>query len=212
MEPLPAATLAGLTPRDVDVRFYDDRMEVIPFDEPTDLVAISVETYTAKRAYQIASEYRRRGVPVVMGGFHASALSRRGRPARRERGDRRGGAHLAAGGGRRPTRSPAKILPPGNPTLARGVATRPLHLPRQTLPADRPGRGRARVPLQVRLLRRADRLRRRRRAARSTTSSPSSRAIKHEKKLFFFVDDNITSNLAQAKEFFRALIPLGCAG
>ncbi|HMF60203.1 MAG TPA: cobalamin-dependent protein, partial [Vicinamibacterales bacterium] len=70
MEPLPPATMAGLTPPDVDVRFYDDRMELIPYDEPTDLVAISVETYTAKRAYQIASEYRRRGVPVVMGGFH----------------------------------------------------------------------------------------------------------------------------------------------
>src|SRR5687767_773225 len=72
MEPLPAATVAGLTPAGVDVRFYDDRMELIPFDEPTDLVAISVETYTAKRAYQIASEYRRRGVRVVMGGFHAT--------------------------------------------------------------------------------------------------------------------------------------------
>ena len=34
------------------------------------------------------------------------------------------------------------------------------------------------------------------------------RLLKGEKKLFFFVDDNITSNLAQAKEFFRALIPL----
>ena len=74
MEPLPPATLAGLTPRDVDVRFYDDRMEEIPFDEPTDLVAISVETYTARRAYQIATEYRRRGVPVVMGGFHATLV------------------------------------------------------------------------------------------------------------------------------------------
>src|SRR5215212_3226243 len=72
MESLPAATLAGLTPDDVEVKFYDDRMELIPFDEPTDLVAISVETYTAKRAYQIASEYRRRHVPVVMGGFHAT--------------------------------------------------------------------------------------------------------------------------------------------
>jgi radical SAM superfamily enzyme YgiQ (UPF0313 family) len=56
----------------VDVTFYDDRMEAIPFDEATDLVALSVETYTARRAYQIASEYRRRGVPVVMGGFHAT--------------------------------------------------------------------------------------------------------------------------------------------
>src|SRR5437763_6072687 len=72
MEPLPAAAIAGLTPADVDVQFYDDRMERIPFDEPADLVAISVETYTARRAYQIASEYRKRKVPVVMGGFHAS--------------------------------------------------------------------------------------------------------------------------------------------
>ena len=72
MEALPAATLAGLTPKDITVRFYDDRMEVIPFDEATDLVAISVETYTAKRAYQIASEFRKRRVPVVMGGFHAT--------------------------------------------------------------------------------------------------------------------------------------------
>ncbi len=57
MEPLPAATLAGLTPPDVDIHFYDDRLEDIPLDEPTDLIAISVETYTAKRAYQIASAY-----------------------------------------------------------------------------------------------------------------------------------------------------------
>ena len=40
MEPLPAATLAGLTPPDVTIRFYDDRLESIPFDEPADLVAI----------------------------------------------------------------------------------------------------------------------------------------------------------------------------
>ena len=72
MEPLPIAALAGLTPPDVDIAFYDDRMEAIPFDRPADLVAIPVETYTAKRAYQIASEYRRRSVPVVMGGFHAT--------------------------------------------------------------------------------------------------------------------------------------------
>jgi radical SAM superfamily enzyme YgiQ (UPF0313 family) len=74
MEPLPIATLAGLTPPDVQLAFFDDRMENIPFDMPTDAVAIPVETYTAARAYQIASEYRRRGVPVIMGGFHATLL------------------------------------------------------------------------------------------------------------------------------------------
>ncbi|MDH3821728.1 MAG: radical SAM protein, partial [Gammaproteobacteria bacterium] len=72
MEPLAPASIAGLTPDDVDVRFYDDRLEVIPFDEATDLVAISIETYTARRAYQIATEYRQRGVKVVLGGFHAT--------------------------------------------------------------------------------------------------------------------------------------------
>ncbi len=72
MESLPAAIIAGLTPDDIDIRFYDDRMESIPYDEPTDLVAISVETYTARRAYQIASDFRARKIPVVMGGFHAT--------------------------------------------------------------------------------------------------------------------------------------------
>lgn len=74
MEPLPAGYLSAMTPDDVEVAFYDDRMESIPYDEATDLVAISIETYTAKRAYQIATEYRRRGVPVVMGGFHATLV------------------------------------------------------------------------------------------------------------------------------------------
>lgn len=74
MEPLPMATLAGQMPAAVDLRFYDDRMEAIPYDEPTDAVAISVETYTARRAYQIASQYRRRGVPVILGGFHPTLV------------------------------------------------------------------------------------------------------------------------------------------
>ncbi len=74
MEPLAPAYLAALRPADCEVAFWDDRLEEIPYDEPTDIVAISVETYTAKRAYQIATEYRRRGVPVVMGGFHTTLI------------------------------------------------------------------------------------------------------------------------------------------
>ncbi len=74
MEPLPIATLAGLTPASIELRFYDDRMGAINFDEATDAVAIPVETYTAYRAYQIASEYRRRGVPVILGGFHPTLV------------------------------------------------------------------------------------------------------------------------------------------
>jgi len=74
MEPLAIGVLAGLTPREHERVFHDDRLEDIPYDEPTDLVAINVETYTARRAYQIAAEYRQRGVKVVMGGFHATLV------------------------------------------------------------------------------------------------------------------------------------------
>ena len=51
MEPLMLGVPAGLTPPDVEVVLYDDRMEAIPYDEPADLVAITVETFTARRAY-----------------------------------------------------------------------------------------------------------------------------------------------------------------
>jgi radical SAM superfamily enzyme YgiQ (UPF0313 family) len=74
MHPLCFAILQSMTPADVKTAFYDERLETIPLDEPTDLVAMTVETYTARRAYQIANEFRRRGVPVVMGGYHPTFL------------------------------------------------------------------------------------------------------------------------------------------
>lgn len=74
MEPLGIAALSGLTPPGIPRTFFDDRLEPILYDAPTNLVCLTVETYTARRAYQIAGTYRRRGVPVVLGGFHPSLL------------------------------------------------------------------------------------------------------------------------------------------
>ncbi|MFN8457654.1 MAG: radical SAM protein [Anaerolineae bacterium] len=74
MEPLVFGVLAGLTPSEVEVVLYDERLEPILYDDPTNLVAITVETYTARRAYQIAAQFRRRGVPVIMGGYHPTFL------------------------------------------------------------------------------------------------------------------------------------------
>lgn len=74
MEPLAIAVLAGLTPNDIEIRFYDDRLERIPFNEPTDLVAISVETFTAKRSYEIAAEYRKQSIRVILGGYHPTLM------------------------------------------------------------------------------------------------------------------------------------------
>jgi radical SAM superfamily enzyme YgiQ (UPF0313 family) len=74
MEPLALAIVAALTPPDVEVVLFDDRIEPIPFDDPTDLVALTVETFTAKRAYEISDEYKKRGIPVIMGGYHPSHM------------------------------------------------------------------------------------------------------------------------------------------
>ncbi len=74
MEPVVLAILKALTPSDISVSAFDERFEKIPFDAPTDLVALSVCTFSAKRAYEIAAEYRRRGVKVVMGGFHPTLM------------------------------------------------------------------------------------------------------------------------------------------
>jgi hypothetical protein len=69
MEPLAMAVLSSLTPPSYDKVLYDDRVESIPYDAPVDLAALTVETYTARRAYQIAAEFRRRRIPVVMAQF-----------------------------------------------------------------------------------------------------------------------------------------------
>lgn len=72
MEPLTIAVLKALTPAHVETSFYDDRIELIDYNAPTDLVVLTVETYTAKRSYFIADVFRRRGTPVVMGGYHVT--------------------------------------------------------------------------------------------------------------------------------------------
>ena len=64
--------LAGLTPRGIMVDLADDRLMDIPYHRQYDLVGITATCATAERAYEIAAEFRRRGVPVVMGGFHVT--------------------------------------------------------------------------------------------------------------------------------------------
>ncbi|MDO4690296.1 MAG: radical SAM protein [Fusobacterium sp.] len=70
MEPLMIAVLKSLTPNEIETNFYDDRNQFINYQEETDLVVISVETYTAKRAYDISKKFRERGIKVLAGGYH----------------------------------------------------------------------------------------------------------------------------------------------
>lgn len=56
------------------VVFYDEKAEAIPANLDADLVALSVETFTARRAYQLADDFKKRGITVVMGGYHPTFL------------------------------------------------------------------------------------------------------------------------------------------
>ena len=75
MEPLPIAMISALTPdKYFDKYFADDRLEEIPYDIDVDAVMITVETYTAKRTYQIAEQFRKRKIPIILGGFHVTLV------------------------------------------------------------------------------------------------------------------------------------------
>ena len=129
--------------------FTTTAWRTIPFDEATDLVAISVETYTAKRAYQIASEYRKRRVPVVMGGFHATLCP--DEVARYAEAVVCGEAELLwprVIDDARHGRLEKFYRQIGSP-FTQGIEARPIHLSRQALSAHRLGRGRTRLSFQM---------------------------------------------------------------
>lgn len=208
MEPLPVAVLAALTPGDVERRFHDDRLEPIPYDEPADLVAISTEVYTARRAYQIASEYRRRGVPVVMGGFHATL-----RPEEVQRHAESvvlGEAEdlwaeviddYRSGTPRKLYRSETR------PSLDRSTPDRSIYATKRYLPVGlvEAGRG-CKFACEFCAIQSF---------YRSTYSQrpvgqivQELRDMRDRSKLIFFVNDNIVSDRADARELLDALVPL----
>jgi len=72
--PLGLLNVAAVTPDDVKVILTDENVEVIDFERKKDLVGITVMSSAAPRAYEIADTFRKKGVPVVLGGSHVSAL------------------------------------------------------------------------------------------------------------------------------------------
>ncbi len=73
-KPLGLLVLAGRTPPDCDVRIFDENRGQTNFQDlpRPDLVGLTAFTSQASRAYEIAGEFRARGIPVVMGGIHAT--------------------------------------------------------------------------------------------------------------------------------------------
>lgn len=206
MEPLAPAVLAALTPADVAIRFHDDRMEPIPYDEPTDLVAITVETYTARRSYQIATEYRRRGVPVVMGGFHPTLVPE-------EAGQYAEAVVIGEAEGLWPrliedfrrNRLRSVYRSHSRPSLAGSTPDRSIFAGKNYLPIAlvESGRG-CRLGCEFCSIQTVFR--------QSCTFRPVAEVVAEIKRLgrrvIFFVDDNIVADPERARELLRALVPL----
>lgn len=206
MEPLALGVLAAMTPPEVEVVLYDDRMEPIPFDEPTDLVAINVETFTARRAYEISTAFRQRGVPVIMGGMHPTLL-----PEEVARyadslyiGDAEFLWQQVVEDARQGKLQPVYRAGPGKPQP--GILTR-----RDIF------KGKGYLPLTLLQFSRGCRFE----CTFCATSvffnkTQFCRDVREvvqeieqqERKLLFFVDDNILSNHEAARHLFRELIPL----
>jgi len=75
--PLGLLTVAALTPREHDVTLVDENVEPIDFAAEADLVGITAFNVQFSRAIEIAQRFRRRGVPVAIGGPYVSLVPER---------------------------------------------------------------------------------------------------------------------------------------
>ena len=80
MPNLAVPTLAALTPSPIQVHCVDDTCEPIDYETDWDLVGITGYITQRLRMFEIADEFRRRGVPVAIGGPYASLSSFTVRP------------------------------------------------------------------------------------------------------------------------------------
>ncbi|MFX1312192.1 MAG: B12-binding domain-containing radical SAM protein [Promethearchaeota archaeon] len=71
--PLGLGILAALTPDNFQVKLIDENFHKFEYED-ADLVGITAFTSVANRAYEIASQYQKKNVPVIMGGIHASMV------------------------------------------------------------------------------------------------------------------------------------------
>lgn len=78
--PLGLATLAAYLSPDDEIDLQDQHVEKLNVDDTPDLVVIQVYITNAYRAYQIADQYRQRGVYVLLGGLHVTSLPEEAAP------------------------------------------------------------------------------------------------------------------------------------
>ncbi len=207
MEPLQLGVIAALLPSDVDVVMYDDRMEEIPYDEPTDAVMLTVETFTAKRAYEIAEEYMARGVPVIMGGMHVRLATDEVM------------AHCdCAVSGDAENTLPQAVEDLKNGALQKLYSCGIADPPQSSCPTRRDiFKGKGYLPITLVQFSRgcihgcrycAGSVYFEKKHYCRVIDEVVSEIRAQKRKFIFFVDDNIVADIEKAKALFRALIPL----
>ncbi|MDF2566674.1 MAG: Radical domain protein, partial [Oscillospiraceae bacterium] len=72
--PLGLATLASFCSPDDEIEILDEHIEEALLDDSPDLVCVQTYITNAYRSYQIADDYRKRGIFVALGGLHATSL------------------------------------------------------------------------------------------------------------------------------------------
>ena len=71
--PLGLATNASYIPDKYDVMIVDENIKQVNYSG-ADLVGVTANTITARRAYRLCEEFREKGVPIVLGGIHPSVM------------------------------------------------------------------------------------------------------------------------------------------
>ena len=66
--------IAAYTPENWRVTHTDEIVQKVRFDRPFSLVGITANTPAAPHAYRLAERYRGLGIPVVIGGPHATLM------------------------------------------------------------------------------------------------------------------------------------------
>jgi radical SAM superfamily enzyme YgiQ (UPF0313 family) len=66
--------IASMTPKDIEIKIIDEKVEEIQLDDYPDIAAISFKTMSSKRAYELSGTFKKKGSKVILGGIHASLL------------------------------------------------------------------------------------------------------------------------------------------
>ncbi|UYZ83611.1 B12-binding domain-containing radical SAM protein [Entomomonas sp. E2T0] len=75
-QPLTLTTLAALTPKElpIEITLIDEGIMEIPADLQADLIGITAITGTVIRAYELADQFRAKGIKVLLGGPHITLM------------------------------------------------------------------------------------------------------------------------------------------